>query len=89
MEQPAIFSRGSTLADVPPDFRGITLSSWLATDRLKDIAAQCSAHLKTLPKPETLAGDSVLPATLEKTKGREWHSLCVHGSRDNYGWKSI
>lgn len=91
-QEPVIFSRGATLRDVPLEFKGISCNfqEWLGSAfRLRDVHEQCSAYLKSLPPAGTLKGDLVLPAELVDTPGRRWHAKHIHGSRDNYGWKSL
>jgi hypothetical protein len=84
-QEPVIFSRGSTLRDVPDHFKGITPVEFLR----RELRAQAVEYLKSLPPADTLKDDLILPRELIDTKGREWHARHIHGSRDNYGWKSL
>lgn len=84
-QEPVIFSRGATLRDVPPEFKGITPTEFVR----RDLRAQCAEYLKSLPPADTLKGDLVLPAGLVDMPGRRWHKKHIHGSRDDYGWKSL
>ena len=91
-QEPVIFSRGATLRDVPADFKGIVCSfaEWTSSAfRARDLHEQCCGYLKTLPPADMLKGDLVLPEALENTPGHQWHKKHIHGSRDNYGWKSL
>ena len=67
-QEPVIFSRGSTLRDVPDHFKGITPRQFL----LHDIHEQAVEYLKSLPPPETMAASW-------DWKGREWQKKAIHG----------
>ena len=98
MELSQLFSRGTKLADVPPDFVGMPGSQWQA----KQLAGQCGTkralehYRKTLPdgEPErrhfnTLEGFNDFVA---RYPGKTTHLLIkdkVTTPRDEYGTKGL
>ena len=65
---------GTNLADVEPEFRGMPLKEWL---KLKFQAMCDEIHQATT-------------ARMAKMGETPWiETQRIHGSRDNYGWRSL